>query len=140
MSKYLIMHDVEDETLVHNPAAWADIAGAFDIAHVFKVGGVQEGAFVQYGPEHSIPQKFVCVMTPAECQEAGIEGSDLLAYSHPQDATYVFGPDNSVRGWHGAFAGPDTDYVCITTPGATELYSFLAAGLVLGHRWFTAQS
>lgn len=139
-TKALLMHDVNDPDLSHNQPLWADLAGAFEIPFIYKVGGVVENGFVQYGPEHTIPQKFVCVMTAPEAAAAGITTTLLTEYTHPVDATYVFGPDNAERGWEAAFAGPDTDYISIVTPGATEMYSFMAAAMVIGHRWVVTGS
>jgi hypothetical protein len=131
----IITHDPLDDSVPLCGAFWADISAAFNIPHVYKVGGEQSKHFVEYGLEHNIPSKIVCVMTPAEALDDKIETINLSEYTHPAECTYVFGPDTDVRGWHRDFAGPDTDYISITTPGATELYAFNAAALVLGNRF-----
>lgn len=134
MPVVIIMHDTLDKTIPLNRDMWADLTSAYKIPHVFKVDGVQEKGLVQYGPEHTIPDKKVCVMTPAEAATAKIAATNLVNYVHPTDCCYIFGPDNAVRGWHVDFDGPNTEHISITTPGKTELFSFMAATMVLWHR------
>jgi len=136
MNTTLIMHDTLDPTLPNNKDMWANIRSAYRIHHVFKIDGVQERGFVQYGPEHSIPDKKVCVLTPYEATAASIPATELSEYAHPLVCAYVFGPDNAIKGWHKKFEGPDTDYITIKTPGRAELYSFQAAAMVLWHRHY----
>jgi hypothetical protein len=128
------MHDNLDETLGLYPELWSDLRAAYNIHHVFKVGGEQTKGFVQYGPEHTLPDKKVCVITPAEAQTAGINSVNLTDYVHPDECCYVFGPDNAKRGWQEKFDGEDTDYISIITPRPTELFAFMAATMVLWHR------
>ena len=135
-STVLIMHDTLDPLLPLNEPMWSDLTAAFDIPHVYKVGGNQESGFVQFGPEHTVPDKKVCLMTPSEAAVAGIATTELGSYTHPTEACYVFGPDNTTKGWESGFADPTTDYVHINTPSGTELYSFSVASMVLWHRNF----
>jgi hypothetical protein len=135
MSIAIITHDPLDDSVPLCGEFWADITAAFGINFVFKVGGEQAKHFVPFGPEHNVPSKIVCVMTPAEALDDKIETVNLSDYTHPDECTYVFGPDTDVRGWHREFSGPDTDYISITTPEATELYTFNAAAFVLGSRF-----
>ncbi len=134
MSITLIMHDTLDKTLSLYPELWSDLRAAFNIPHVFKVGGEQAKGFVQFGPEHKIPDKKVCLVTPVEAKTAGLSHVHLTDYIHPAECAYVFGPDNNDRGWHERFDNADTDYVSIITPRPTELFAFMAATMVLGHR------
>lgn len=134
MSIALIMHDNLDEAISLYPELWSDLRAGFNIHHVFKVGGEQSKGFVQFGPEHTIPDKKVCLVTPVEAATAGLSHVNLTDYVHPAECCYVFGPDNDKRGWHERFHNADTDYVSITTPRPTELFSFMAATMVLGHR------
>ncbi len=135
MSIALIMHDTLDETLSLYPELWADLRSAFGIPHVFKVGGEQAKGFVQFGPEHKMPDKKVCLVTPVEAKAAGLSHVDLTDYIHPDECAYVFGADNNDRRWHEKFDSIDTDYVSITTPNNTELFAFMAATMVLWNRW-----
>jgi len=135
MSIAIIVHDPLDDSVSMHGDMWADIIAAFDIPHVYKVGGDRVSPFVPYGPEHIIPSKTVCVMTPAEALAANVESVKLQAYIHPDECTYVFGPDTDQRGWQHGFAGPDVDYVSVITPSATELYAFNAAAFILGNRF-----
>jgi len=133
MAIAIIIHDPLDNYIPLNGEMWSNLRAAFNIHHVFKKGGKQAKGFVHFGPEHEIPHKKVCVMTPAEASSVGITTVDLVDYSPPLECTYVFGPDNDIRGWHEAFSDPDTDYVSISTPRNTELYSLFAANMVLWH-------
>ena len=135
----IVMHDTLDETLPLNGPMWANVISAFKLHHIFKIGGDQTKGFVQFGPEHEIPNKKVCVMTPAEATKAGITPINLIDYIPDQECTYIFGPDNTQRGWHENFDEPDTDYITITTPSNTEMYSFTAAIMVLWHHSVTAK-
>lgn len=130
----IITHDALIESIVPMYTdMWATLSATYGVPHVFKVGGNRIKGFVPFGPEHVIPKKTVCVMTPAEAEADKIETIELSKYKHPLDATYVFGPDNSERGWHKSF--PDSDYVSIDTPRITDMFSFMAATMVLQHRW-----
>ena len=131
----IILHDTLDETLPLNKDMWMNLAAVFNVPHLYKYGGEQTRGFVQFGPEHNIPAKIVCLVTPVEAKEAGLESVELADYVHNTESTYVFGPDNAQRGWQKEFFEPNIDYVTIDTPNATELYSFTAATLVLWHRW-----
>ena len=130
----LMMHDTLDDTLPLNKDMWADLKAAFGINHVYKINGKQTKGFVQFGPEHTIHDKKVCVLTPVEADEAGITPVNLSDYVHEPECAYIFGPDNTQRGWHKDFDEPNTDYVTIITPSNTELYSFTAAAMVMWHR------
>jgi hypothetical protein len=134
MTIFLVMHDAGPISDGNERRLWKDLAGAFRINFVFKVGGKQERGFAQYGPEHTMPAKKVCLLTPVEARQAKIEATSLHEYVHPESCQYIFGPDNAVRGWQKEIADEDTDYVTIPTPGGTELYSPLAAAFVLWHR------
>lgn len=129
----IIMHDPLDKYIQLNSEMWADLAAAFNIPHIYKVGGDQARGFVQFGPEHAIPNKIVCVVTPAEATAYGIQSTNLLDYTHPTECVYIFGPDNDIRGWHESFNG-DIDYISIITPSNTDLYAFMAATIIMGHR------
>lgn len=129
----IVIHDTLDETLPLYGNVWADLRSVFDIPHVYKYGGKQESGFVQLQPEHSFYGKIVCVMAPPEANQYGIIPIKLQEYEPKRDCVYVFGPDNSQRGWQEKFEGLNTDYITIMTPGNTELYSFLAASMVLLH-------
>lgn len=131
----IIIHDTLDETLPLNKDMWADLAAVFNVPHIYKVGGEQVKGLVQFGPEHNIPNKKVCVMTPREAKEAGVSCIELSDYIHKLESSYVFGPDNNKKGWQETFTESDTDCITIDTPSNTELYSFTAATLVLWHRW-----
>jgi len=135
MSIAIIMHDPLDGTLEHHRPMWEDLMAAFNIPHIYKVGGDQVKGFVQFGPEHKLPEKTVCVMTPAEAVAAGVNCFDLVEYSHPEECTYVFGTEDGERGWHNSFVGPDVDCVSIQTPSPTDLYAFMAATIVMSHRF-----
>ena len=135
MSVNIIMHDPIDESIPLYRDAWADVSAAFEIPHIFKVGGDQKKGFVQYGPEHSISGKFVCVMHPEEAIEAKSPIVDIVDYEFPLECACVFGPDNDIRGWQNAFEKDDTDYITINTPGNTQLFSFMAATMVLWNHW-----
>lgn len=126
----LVMHDSEAPFTNLNEGLWNNVASAYGVPHVFKVGGKQERGFVQYGPEHTLPSRKVCLVTPAEAE--GLDTIELKYYDHPEEAQYIFGPDDVLKGWHKKFDG--ASFVSITTPSSTQLHSFTVAAIVLYDR------
>lgn len=131
----IIIHDTLDPYLPLHRDMWRDIAAAFSVPHIYKADGEQQKGFVVYSSDHKFPGKKVCLMTPAEADKAGVKAIELTQYEHPEECTYIFGPDNEIKGWQKKFDGEDMDYVYISTPSPTELHSFTAASYVLWDRW-----
>ena len=116
---------------VFYPECWKDVAAAYNISHIFVRGNSETiKGFVTDGPAHKKPRNLVCLVHPAEGQK--YNPKSLFDYIHPKEAIYAFGPDDTIRSWINDF--DQADYIYIPTPGATELYSFITAAMVLYDR------
>ena len=124
MSINLVCHN---STLLH-PECWASLSASYDVNHVYVSGGIASGMVDYDNPVPNLPGTIICVRF--------IEGPEIPAslddFVHPDEAVYVFGPDDEVAGWSSSFAEEASIY--IPTPSPTQLYSHVAAGIVLNDR------
>jgi hypothetical protein len=105
---------------------WLTLASSFEVPHVYIVGEQIKG-MVSY-TENPAKGTIVCLGYFDEFPNA----QSLDDYEHPEDAVYVFGPDDDEKGWEKNF--PTTHVVYIPTPGNTQLFSHEAAAIVLNDR------
>ena len=109
----------------YNSAAWMSLAGAFGVGTLFVRGNDRPiKGFVTDSDEHKKPGEMVAVVIDS----TGVV--PLEDFVHPKEATYAFGPDDNVEGWSSEM----DRYVCINTPGNTQLFSYAAAAIVLWDR------
>ena len=114
---------------------WLYTSWAFGADGVWTCGGATSVKSTEISSLTELPSVPVVVIQPQG--GALIQGTtSLIAFSHPQDALYLFGPSNQNLSQADLGSLVIHDYVYIpSTPPEVELHASTAGGIVLYDRW-----